>query len=36
MLEHDKMRQELVKRNCDWVDFKTDVPEGSQRVLDEV
>ena len=29
MLEHDKMRQELVKRNCDWVDFKTNLPEAS-------
>ena len=29
MLEHDKIRQELVKRNCDWVDFKTNVPEAS-------
>ena len=28
-LEHDKIRQELVKRNCDWVDFKTNVPEAS-------
>ena len=29
MLEHDKIRQELVKRNCNWVDFKTNVPEAS-------
>ena len=29
MLKHDKIRQELVKRNCDWVDFKTNVPEAS-------
>ena len=29
MLEQDKIRQELVKRNCDWVDFKTNVPEAS-------
>ncbi|PFX14995.1 hypothetical protein AWC38_SpisGene20813 [Stylophora pistillata] len=28
-LEHDKIRQELVKTNCDWVDFKTNVPEAS-------
>ena len=28
-LEHDKIWQELVKRNCDWVDFKTNVPEAS-------
>ena len=29
MLRHDKIRQELVKRNCDWVDFKTNFPESS-------
>ena len=29
MLEHDKIQQELVKRNCNWVDFKTNVPEAS-------
>ena len=29
MLEHVKIRQELVKRNCDWVDFKTNMPDVS-------
>ena len=29
MLEHEKIRQELVKNNCDWVDFKMNVPEAS-------
>ena len=29
MLEHDKIQQELVKRNCDWVNFKTNVPKAS-------
>ena len=28
-LEHEKIRQELVKNNCDWVDFKMNVPEAS-------
>ena len=28
-LEHDKIRQELVKRNYDWVDFKTNMPDVS-------
>ena len=25
----NELQQELVKRNCDWVDFKTNVPEAS-------
>ena len=29
-LEHEKIRQELVKNNCDWVDFKMNVPEASR------
>ena len=28
-LEHEKIRQELVKNSCDWVDFKMNVPEAS-------
>lgn len=28
-LEHDKIRQELLIRNCDWIDFKMNVPEAS-------
>ena len=28
-LEHEKIRQELVKNNCDWVDFKMNVPGAS-------
>lgn len=28
-MEHEKIRQELVKRNCDWIDFKMNVPEAS-------
>ena len=28
-LEHEKIRQELVKNNCDLVDFKINVPEES-------
>ena len=28
-LEHEKIRQELVKNNCDWVDFKMNVPDAS-------
>lgn len=28
-LDHNKIRQELVKTNCDWIDFKMNVPEAS-------
>ena len=28
-LEHEKIRQELVKNDCDWIDFKMNVPEAS-------
>ena len=28
-LHHEKIQQELAKRNCDWIDFKMNVPEAS-------
>ena len=28
-LEHKKIQEELVKNNCDWIDFKMNVPEAS-------
>lgn len=28
-LDHVKIRQELLKRNCDWVDYKLNVPHAS-------
>ena len=28
-LDHDKIRRELLKRNCDWVDYKMNVPHAS-------
>lgn len=28
-LDHDRIRQELLKRNCDWVDCKMNVPHAS-------
>ena len=28
-MENEKIRQELVKRNCDWIYFKMNVPEAS-------
>ena len=28
-LDHGKIRQELLKRNCDWVDYKMNVPHAS-------
>ena len=27
-LDPDKVRQELLKRNCDWVTYKMKVPQG--------
>ena len=29
MMDHSKIQQELVKSNCDWLDFKMNVPEAS-------
>lgn len=28
-LDHEKVRQELLKRNCDWVNYKMNVPHAS-------
>ena len=28
-LDHGKIRQDLLKRNCDWVDYKMNVPHAS-------
>lgn len=28
-MEHDQIRQELLKNNCDWVEFKFNVPNAS-------
>ncbi|XP_068714308.1 uncharacterized protein [Montipora foliosa] len=29
MMDHNKIQQQLVKTNCDWLDFKMNVPEAS-------